>query len=284
MSALSRPLLRYLGGKWRIAPWIISHFPAHELYVEPFGGAASVLLRKPPSHGEIWNDLDGDLVNLFAVLRDPASAERLVSLISLTPYSREEFELSRVPSVDPIERARRMVVRSFMGFGSNAANADHNTGFRGDARRKWRTPSQEWGRYPTPLQAIVERVQSGVQLERRDAISLIQAKDGDDVLFYVDPPYVHEARSPRRKRGRLACAYRHELTVEDHVRLLDALSRVRGMVVLSGYPSDLYDAMLPGWYREERPALADGARPRVEVLWINPAAKSANGIDGRAAA
>src|SRR3954470_24963100 len=106
MTALIRPALRYHGGKWKIAPWIISHFPPHRIYVEPFGGAASVLLRKHRAYAEVYNDLDDWAVNLFRLLGDEQSAERLRRLLELTPFARTEFECGRElgeASGDPIE-------------------------------------------------------------------------------------------------------------------------------------------------------------------------------------
>ncbi len=272
---LTRPALRYLGGKWRLAPWIISHFPPHRIYVEPYGGAASVLLRKPRSEGEVWNDLDGELVNYFQVLRDPGAAARLCQQLRLTPYARAEFEAAYDPCEEPVERARRLVVRSFMGFGSNAGNLARNTGFRGDARRKYCTPAREWAQFPDALQAIVDRVQSGVQLERRPALDVIRQRDGADTLFYVDPPYPHETRGAKLKHGALHNAYAHEMDDDAHGALLELLTRLTGLVVLSGYRSPLYDFWLAGWRRVERKAYAHGALPRIECLWINPAADAA---------
>ena len=105
MSQIPIPVMRYHGGKWRIAPWVIGHFPAHRVYVEPFGGAAGVLLRKPPAAAEIYNDLDGEIVNVFRVLRDPNLNEQLARLCYLTPYSRAEHDLAQEPSTDPLEQA-----------------------------------------------------------------------------------------------------------------------------------------------------------------------------------
>jgi len=114
---LGRPLLRYHGGKWILAPWIIKHFPSnHRVYCEPFGGAASVLLQKRPCYAEIYNDLDSEVVNLFCIVRDRGSELR--EALRYTPFSRIEFELSYETTDDEFERARRMVVRSFMGFGT----------------------------------------------------------------------------------------------------------------------------------------------------------------------
>ena len=272
----TRPVLRWHGGKWLLAPWIIDHFPQHRVYVEPFGGAASVLIRKPRSYGEIWNDLDAGAVNLFRVLRSDR-AQELVKAIELTPFSRIEFEETYEDAEDPVEQARQLIVRSFQGFGSNGHNTAVRTGFRANSNRSSTTPAHDWRNYPPALRAIVERFQ-GVVVESRDARECMAQHDGAETLHYVDPPYMPETRSQKTRRsGGRYHIYRHELTDDDHVDLLDFLKELAGMVVLSGYPSNLYETALPGWYRIERPALADGARARTEVLWLNP--KAAGGID-----
>jgi DNA adenine methylase len=266
-----RPLLRWHGGKWLLAPWIIGHFPRHRIYVEPFGGAASVLLRKPRAYAEVYNDLDSDLVNLFRVLRGP-DAERLREHLALTPFARTEFMAAYEPSDDPVEQARRLIVRSLMGFGNTGA-LGRSTGFRADSNKSGTTPAHDWANYPALLPDIVARL-AGVVIESRDAVAVMQAHDRVETLHYVDPPYVHETRSG----GNPYCAkhkYRHELTDADHLMLLEAVRALKGMVVLSGYPSPLYDDALTDWARVERVALADGARPRMEVLWINPACTAA---------
>jgi DNA adenine methylase len=264
MSEPTRPVLRWHGGKWLLAPWIISHLPTHRVYVEPFGGAGSVLMRKDRSYAEVWNDLDGDVVNLFRVLRSP-DAERLVSELRLTPFARDEFAQSYEATDDPVERARRLCLRSFMGFGSNWHV--RKTGFRANSNRSGTTPAQDWVNYPDALVAVIERL-AGVVIENRDAKQVMAAHDGPDTLHYVDPPYLPETRD---KGG----DYAHELTAEEHESLLVFLRGLRGMVVLSGYPSAIYDDALHDWRRVERSALADGASPRTEVLWLNRAATSA---------
>ena len=270
-EAPRRPALRWHGGKWLLAPWIIAHLPPHRVYVEPFGGAASVLLRKPRAYGEIYNDLDDGVVNLFRVLRGPRAAE-LVEALRLTPFARAEFEASYEPAEDPVERARRLVVRSFMGFGSDGHNAAVRTGFRSNSNRSGTTPAHDWANYPDALAAIVERFQ-GVVVEHREAAACMVHHDGPETLHYVDPPYLPETRSQKsRKGGERYHAYSHELTGAEHIDLLAFLNRLGGLVVLSGYPSPIYDAALRGWHRLERLALADGARPRTEVLWLNPRA------------
>ncbi len=278
MNVPSRPVLRWHGGKWRLAPWIISHFPRHRIYVEPFGGAASVLIRKPRAYGEVYNDLDDEVVTLFGVLRDEMSARRLQDLLRLTPFARAEFRAAYEPTDDPIERSRRLVVRSFMGFGSNAqasaAKGHRSTGFRASSSRSGTTPAMDWLHYPDAMDALIARL-SGVVIECRPAVDVMRQHDGPETLHYVDPPYVHATRAQGNKYDLGWRMYAHEMTDEDHLALLDVLLTLRGMVVLSGYAHPLYDNALRGWERLEAATYADGARPRTEVLWLNPACEQA---------
>lgn len=255
-SIATRPVVRWHGGKWILAPWIISHFPEHRVYVEPFGGGGSVLMRKKRSYAEIYNDLDGEIVNLFRVIRD--SGETLRSKLELTPFSRVEFQQSYKPSDDPVEQARRTVVRSFMGFGSNAHNK--NTGFRSNSNRSGTTPAHDWRNYPESMATMIDRLR-GVVIENRDAGEVMRIHDGPDTLHYVDPPYVSDTRDNGDD-------YRHEMTDEDHSSLAETLQSLTGAVVLSGYRCPLYDHLFASWHRVERKALADGARARVECLWL----------------
>lgn len=270
----SRTALRYFGGKWKLAPWIIGHFPKHRVYVEPFGGGASVLLRKPRAYSEVYNDLDGEVVNLFQILRDPDASRRLSELLTLTPYSRTEFEAAYNIDTDPMERARRLVIRSFMGFGSNACNHVASTGFRSNSNRSGTTPAHGWANYPDGIPALVERLR-GVVIESRDALQLLSgAHDTPETLFYVDPPYLAETRVGL-KDGRSNHCYAHEFaTEEEHRALAEVLHGVKGMVVLSGYPSALYKELFESrtWRRVDRAAFADGAAKRTESLWLNPSA------------
>ncbi|GBQ32137.1 DNA adenine methylase [Gluconacetobacter azotocaptans] len=274
MNAIPRPALRWHGGKWRLAPWVIEHFPPHDCYVEPFGGAASVLLRKPRVGAEVYNDLDDDVVGLFRVLRNADQAERLIAGLRLTPFARAEDADCRrpAPDADPVERARRLIVRSFMGYGSDACRADRTTGFRSGSNRDRGkcTAAREWAAYPDALRLTVDRLQA-VVIEHRDAVEVMRMHDRPTTLHYVDPPYLPTTRRlSHRGHG-----YVHELTAEDHARLLGALCELTGMVVLSGYPHRSYDAALPGWMRVTTSTHADGAQPRVEALWLNPATQDA---------
>ena len=262
--------MRYHGGKWRLAPWIISRMPPHRIYVEPFCGAASVLLRKPRAYSEIINDLDGEVINLFRVLRDPATSAELVRLLALTPFAREEFDVAQEPpdTQEPVERARRLVVRSHMGFGSDSAcGRPYRTGFRANSHRSGTVPAHDWANLPSSVRKVAERLR-GVVVENRPALEVIAQQDRGDVLFYVDPPYLEATRQPSHRKG--MGTYRHEMLLEaDHRELAAVLLEVKGAVLLSGYPSPLYDELYAGWWREEREALADGARKRTEVLWMN---------------
>ncbi len=259
-----RPVVRWHGGKFLLAPKIIAYFPAHRVYVEPFGGGGSVLLRKPRAYAEIYNDLDGEVVALFRILRSGRAAD-FIEALRLTPFSRDEFNAAYEPADDDFERARRLVVRSFMGFGSDGHNLKSGrTGFRAQSSRSGTTPAMDWANFPASLQQAVERLR-GVVIENRDATAVMLAHDGWQTLHYVDPPYVLETRS-KLGHGH----YAHEMSLDDHAALLETLKGLAGIVVLSGYAHPLYEAALRGWMRVEIKAMAAGALPRTEVLWINP--------------
>jgi DNA adenine methylase len=272
-EAPSRPVLRYHGGKFLLARWVVGHFPEHRVYVEPFCGAASVLMAKPRAYGEVISDLDGEVVNVFRVLRNAEQAEQLEQALRLTPFAREEFRESYVAAAEPVEQARRTILRSFMGFGSAAHNSDHRTGFRANSNRSGTTPAQDWWHYPDAVSAFTERLR-GVVIECRPAADVIRQHDGATTLHYVDPPYPHDTRC--FKEGKTGQVYRHEMTDDHHRALAQVLRAVEGMVVLSGYPCPLYDMELyPDWRRVTRRARADGARARTEVLWLSPATTAA---------
>jgi DNA adenine methylase len=260
---VTRPALRYHGGKWRIAPWVISYFPQHRYYVEPFGGGASVLLRKARSYAEVYNDIDNEIVNLFRVLRDDEQSRRLVQLVELTPYSREEFNESYDSSDDPVEWARRTVTRSYLGFGTMLTGR-YGTGFRGNVRRPWKTPCQDWAEYPAALWMVAERLR-GVVIENSPAMEILRKHDDSDALFYVDPPYPFCTRNDRRCGG-----YRYEMSDDDHRELAEILHRLQGMVVLSGYRCELYSELYSDWRYVSTRSYADRALPREEVLWLSP--------------
>lgn len=255
----ARPLVRYHGGKWMLAPWIISHFPPHKVYVEPFGGGGSVLLRKPRAYAEVYNDLGGEIVNLFRVARD--DGERLAMLCELTPFARTEFMDSYNPDACPLEQARRTLVRSFMGFGSNSLH--QKTGFRANSNRSGTTPAHDWMNYPEALRTTIQRLR-GVVIENRDALDCMRHHDTPETLHYADPPYVLSTRSDNK------ADYQHEMSDGQHAAFARDLEHLKGMVIVSGYRCDAYDDLFKGWRRVDKQAFADGAAKRIESLWLSP--------------
>ncbi len=247
---------------------MISHFPKHTCYTECFGGAAGVLIQKPRAYAEVYNDLDGDIVNLFKVLRSDSKRTKLIEQLVLTPYARDEFELAWESTADEVERARRVIIRAQMGFGSAGATKGI-TGFRIDTKRAYGTAQSLWATYPENLAFIGQRL-SGVLIENRPGIQVLKDHDGSDTLHYVDPPYVHDTRYSGAKSGRI---YRHEMSDQDHEELLKVLLELEGKVIVSGYPSEIYNDYLANWKRVETTARISSGRgtdTRTECLWISP--------------
>lgn len=268
---IERPPVRYYGGKWRIAEWIIDRFPVHTCYVEPFAGGASVLLQKQPSKFEVLNDLNHDVITFFDTLR--GKTEDLIRAILLTPYSREELRRARLaePTTDPLEQARRFYVRSWQSFGSGVSKS--STGWRyqigaGDnsrasAVRSWNATDHLW--------AVAERLKQ-VQIECDDAYKVIERYDSKETLFYLDYPYVHSTRYDVSK------GYSHELTDADHRRFAGLVHRVKGFVVVSGYPSALYDDIYAGWMCVQKETNDINGKKQTECLWLSPATVSLNNL------
>lgn len=255
---ITRPALRYHGGKFRLAPWILQHFPSHICYVEPFGGAMSVLLQKQPSELEVYNDLDGGVVNFFKILRD--RSPDLIRAIALTPYSRQEQKLSFEPCEDEFEAARRFYVRSWQSFGGPTRG---NTGWRYQSGKNNRSFSvlDDWKNIDH-LQGLVWRLKQ-VQIEQDEAIAVIRRFDSPGTLFYIDPPY--ELATRRKKK-----AYQYELTNEQHQLLAEVLQDIEGMAIVSGYPSDFYGELYSQWTIKDRPSLTNGGDVAIERLWLSP--------------
>jgi len=185
-------ILRMYGAKWRLAPWIVKHFPPRHVYVEAFGGSAAVLLSKEPSPVEVYNDLDGEVVNFFRVLRE--QPEDLARAIAFTPYARSELDTAWEPTDDPLEAARRFAVRSWMAIGGPTTRWKSGFRFRRDRMAvllRW------WREMPERLAAVAFRLQ-GVLIENRDYREILEDFDGPKTLFYFDPPRGHP------KPGRMA--------------------------------------------------------------------------------
>lgn len=269
-----RPVLRYHGAKFRLAPWIIKFFPAHSTYVEAFAGAAGVLMRKTRAEAEVLNDLDDRIVRVFRVLRDPILALELQRRLELTPFSRSEFEDAYRPPPnddDEVEAVRRTIVLSFMGFGSDTIGRGYRTGFKCQGGGRGRNfPSVSWANYPEQIPVFCERLRA-VVLENDDACKVMLRVDSPTTLHYVDPPYLYNTRASSYGRH----GYRFEFPDHEHQRLAKVLHSLKGMVVLSGYPSTLYEDFFGDWFRHEKQTIAERACPRTEVLWLNPACAAA---------
>ncbi len=259
------PILKYPGAKWRLAPWVLSHMPPHESYLEPYFGSGAIFFLKEKSRIETINDLDGEVVNFFRVCRDyPAE---LANAVSLTPWAREERDAAYQPeAVSDIERARRFAVKCWMTFGAFPAKSNgwrHTTGKMKDGGPD--NPTL-WGRLPECIAEAAGRLMQA-QIENRPALEVVRAHDGPQVLIYADPPYLRQTRTASGD------AYNHEMTDADHVALLLALKEHKGMVLLSGYDSGLYRDMLPGWTCKQANTTAERGAKRTECLWINEAAR-----------
>lgn len=256
---ISRPPVRYYGGKWRIASWIMQYFPPHIAYVEPFCGAANILFQKLPSKFEVINDLNAEVVNFFDVLR--SRPEDLIRALQLTPFSREEHRRAHDRTGTSLERARKFYVRSRQSFGSG--EGEYNTGWRYQANERRGTSTiDEWNN-TEHLWDAARRLKQ-VQIECDDALRVIPRFDTPETLFYVDPPYLFETRYSDEER------YAHEMTNQDHRKLAEVLHRVQGKVILSGYASELYRELYPDWTVKMKSTRTNGNRPAEEYLWLSP--------------
>lgn len=254
-----RVLLRYHGGKHRLAPWVLGHFTSHKKYVEPYGGGASVLINKPLQKGvdEVYNDIEGDVVKLFRVLRNSDLAAKLVQSLTLTPYSRDEFMSAYRESRTDVEEVRRLCVRVMMGWGSKGLNKDAKVSFRQDDAKSGY--GMDWRNYVEDLPKIINRLRS-VNIENDDALEVIRRNDGPGTLHYLDPPYLIKGGDK---------TYTHDMDYHAHQAMLLAIRKLKGKVILSGYPSKLYEQRLRGWWVSSRTNYTDSHAKRVDCLWLN---------------
>jgi len=240
--------------------------PEAHHYCEPFAGSAAVLLNREPSPVETYNDIDGEVVNFFCVLRDKKNA--LIEAIGLTPFSREEFYLACTdygPHLTDLERARRFFVRARQvrtGL-AQTASLGRWANCKGTSRNGMSGVVSRWLGSVGTLPAIAERLLR-VQIENRPALDVIKLYDSPKTLFYCDPPYPHEARGDSK-------AYAFEMSDEEHAELAQILARAKGKVAVSGYRCDLMNTLYAGWRCEEAPAKKCHSvkKRRVEALWMN---------------
>jgi len=260
---------------------LLKLLPSHRTYVEVFGGGASLLFAKQPSPVEVYNDLNSDLVNLFRVIRDPATFQEFQRLVSLTPYSREKYNYCKDTldsSKDDIERSYKYFVMNRQSF---AGKGDKGWGYNVTASiRNMACSVSGYLSAIAILPQIANRLLQ-VQIEHDDFRKIIPRYDTPETLFYLDPPYMPDTRR--------AGGYKHEMTIEDHKDLLELLLTIKGKVMLSGYNNDLYRSYLDdrdGWHRIDYKTACHAAgrtrnsglqgkgmallkQPRTESIWMN---------------
>lgn len=261
-----RIVFGWYGGKFSHLNWLLPLLPDCQHYCEPFAGSAAVLLNRLPSPVETYNDIDGEVVNFFRVLRDDKAA--LVEAIGLTPFSREEFFIACSDAngeISDLERARRFFVRArqvrtglaqtaSLGRWANCKNTSRS-GMSGVVSR--------WLGSVEMLPEVAERLLR-VQIENRPAIDVIELYDDRDTLFYCDPPYPHESRGDAK-------AYGFEMADAEHRRLAAVLAKVRGRVAISGYRCRLMESLYKDWRRVDAPEKKCHSvkQARAEALWLN---------------
>lgn len=261
-----RAVFRYPGSKWSIADWIIAHFPENYermVYLEPFVGSGAVFFNKRPGTVETINDLDSDIVNLFQVLRE--HPEDLKRALDLTPYSREEYDRSFEPCDEPVEKARRYMVKTTQAIGAKL-QGKQKCGWRNHKQMKIGGTACKWGGISDTVNLAAARLRSDtthlVQIEHMDALKLIARYNNSDTLMYLDPPYLRSTR----KSGAL---YNHEMDEAEQVLLLDLITKSRAKIIISGYESDLYNRRLAGWYKDSTQSQTTSAEMATETIWMN---------------
>lgn len=260
---MKKALFKYPGAKWRLADWIISYFPEHHSYLEAFFGSGGVFFSKTPSNIETVNDMDGDIVNLFWwIQHDP---EKLANAIRWTPYARDIYEEAfqkQYTETDSFQRAVYFYIRMMMGHGFRTTG--EHVGWKNDVQGRAKSYAATcWVETPERIMEAAERLR-GVQVENRPAVEVIKRMNHPKVLIYADPPYV--LSTIRQKQ------YKHSMTDDDHVELLETLKAHQGPVVLSGYDNPLYEKLLisgGGWHKATKNDVTQVGSKREEVLWMN---------------
>lgn len=271
----TRRVLRWHGGKGRLASRIVELLPPHAAYIEPYGGGAAVLLEKEPSEFEVYNDINGELVNFFRVLRD--RPEDLVRAIELTPYARDEYAGAGEASADEVERARIFMVLSWMTLGGSEGRFRSATDWRRLLHHKEggrAPPSVEWQGLASRLWGCSQRLRR-VQIENRPAIEVLEKYAASNGVAYVDPPYPAGVRSGPKK-------YAGEMDTDEHQELLEVLNGLECAMVVSSYDNPLYARELTaarGWTKRDFTVTLQSTKAgkgqkrhdRVETVWIRPA-------------
>jgi len=248
-------ILKYPGGKWRIANWIISHCPSHKVYLEPFFGSGAVFFNKQHVAIETVNDINGDIVNLFKIVR--TESDELARFIELTPFARQEYEDCYIKSDDPLEQARRTLVRYWQSFGTS--NSSLRSWKNSQTANSPDNPGQ-WNKLPEIIRKICVELKYA-QIENKPAMELIHRYNSSETFIYCDPPYPQGLR----KRG----MYKNEMSDDDHLKLLRELKKTKSMVILSGYDCEMYNDLLSDWGTDEKATTAQMGKRRTEKIWFN---------------
>ena len=250
-------VLKYPGAKNRLAHWIIEYIPEHDVYLEPFFGSGAIFFNKTQAKIETINDLNGEVINYFRVLRNNAS--ELINSILLTPYGRDEYfaayEINENDS--DVERARKFAVKCWQGFGCSNV---YRNGFRSSQQSNSPITTKAWSEFPETLKLASERLKQA-QIENLPAEELLERYNTKDVFVYADPPYLHSTRKNY--------LYKHEMRDSEHEELLSILTKHPGKVLLSGYENDMYNNYLKGWNKAYKKTTAEQGLKRTEVLWMN---------------
>ena len=250
-------VMKYPGSKWSIAKWIIDFFPEHHSYVEPFFGSGAVLFNKSRSNIETVNDLDNNVTNLFEwIRRDP---ERLAKEIYFIPYARKVYDDAfNMVSEDSFEKAVNFYIRLNMGYGFRRKS---KVGWKNDVQGRERAyAAQDWCQLPEKIMFAAERLR-GVQIENKSALDVIQRFNNPKTLIYCDPPYVLGTRQGKQ--------YICEMEDDKQEELLEALVKHSGLIILSGYDSELYNTKLKDWHKEETVCYSQVTSKKKEILWMN---------------
>lgn len=253
-----KAIVKYPGSKWSMADWIISFFPKHHSYLEPFFGSGAVLFNKPRSNIETVNDLDGNVVNLFEWIKK--APDMLAHEIYYTPYARQAYEEAfKSEPEDSFEKAVNFYIRLNMGHGFRTNG--EKVGWKNDVQgREKAYAAQDWANLPDRIMQAAERLR-GVQIENRPAAELMKRFNYPNVLVYLDPPYMLGTRHGKQ--------YRCEMDDAGHEELLYTAKKHEGPVLISGYASKLYDRELKDWHREETTSYSQVCSKKKEVLWMN---------------
>ena len=276
-----RAPFQYFGGKSKMIAKLLPLLPPHQVYVEPFCGAASLFFAKEPSPVEVLNDLNGDVINVFRVLQNKETHEELRFRLMYTPYARAEFiralEMREQKDLTPVDRAWAFLVRQNMGMGGTARTSG-NWGRVFISNQGCADVCNSWLMRLSMLDAWRWRLMT-VQIDCRDALEVIRYWDSPDTLFYVDPPYVAETR-------KTLDAYAYEMTVEQHKELVELLLGIKGKAVVSGYEHPLYSPFAQAGWKVHKfhttchaagrvrggglqgNGSASAKVPRTEVVWV----------------